>query len=440
MVIEDDKARAALRGDRRVLAELTAALVRPERHNLVERPWGGNWIRRFKRVPADAAGGASPWGEAFEISAFSEDFEAARFPSRLRFDDGSLLDLPDLLESQGEALLGEPFVRRYGARFPLLPKTLSIKELLSVQGHPAGHTEVYVIIDAEPGATLRLGFERDLDAVELTRSLTHGIALQARLLDMLGPDVDAAELQTLVAPWFADRGAERTVLATRLEQHPAVSAIEPAVWPLLDELKALYWMVLDSMNAIEVQPGQVIYNATPSRLLAGTGAAASAEVHALGNPEGREILALEIRRPGATFRAWDNVRFPTRDVDVAAAVEALNLRATRPEEFICDPAPIPGREGAFLSVDCEHFRVEHLRPRRGRPVEVPVSHPHSLHCLAGCVELSTQDGRPIGRLEMGESALVPVGVGAYRVEAAVPAATAEAEQAPDVVRAVLPDL
>ena len=45
-----------------------------------------------------------------------------------------------------------------------------------------------------------------------------------------------------------------------------------------------------------------------------------AEVHALGNPEGREILALEIRRPGPTFRAWDNVRFPVRDVDVDAAL------------------------------------------------------------------------------------------------------------------------
>jgi mannose-6-phosphate isomerase class I len=430
LVVEDDKARAAMRGEGRVLAELAGMLVRPERHNLVERPWGGDWIRRFKRVAARVSASGSPWGEAFEISAFSKDLEAGRFPSRLRFDDGSLLDLPALLEAQGEALLGEPFIRRHGACFPLLPKTLSIKELLSVQGHPTGHTEVYVIIDAEPGATLRLGFSRDVDPLELTRSLTRGIEQQARLLELLGPGVDAAELQAVIAPWLADRGGGRSGLEAWLERGGAGPTAKSAVRSLLDELKAVYWAILDSMNAIEVKPGQVIYNATPERLLAETGAAASAEVHALGNPEGREILALEIRRPGPTFRAWDNVRFPLRDVDVVAAIETLNLRATSPEEFIRERVPIRGREGTFVSVDCEHFRVEHLSPEPGRPVAVPRSHPHSLHCLAGCVEVSAEDGRPIGRLESGESALVPVGVGAYRIEAAEPA---------DVVRVTLPE-
>ena len=165
-------------------------------------------------------------------------------------------------------------------------------------------------------------------------------------------------------------------------------------------------------------------------MLAANGEAASAEVHALGNPEGLEILALEIRRPGPTFRAWDNVRFPQREVDVAAAIEALNLRATRPEEFISKREPIPGREGAFVSVDCEYFRVEHLTPDSACAIDVPASAPHSLHCLAGGIEILTEDGRVIGRLERGESALVPVSVGAYRVEAGSPA---------DVVRVSLPE-
>jgi mannose-6-phosphate isomerase class I len=426
----DDKARAALDGEYSVLTELAATLVRLERDNLVERPWGGEMLRRFKRIPADVPGAAMPWGEAFEISAFKDDLEAERFPSQVRCADGSVVALPGLLEAQGEILLGEAFLARYGACYPLLPKTLSIKELLSVQGHPAGHTEVYIIIDADPGATLRLGFNRDIDAGELTRTLLRGIEQQDELLRTIGSAVEAGALQLLVAPWFASRHADEAALAALLDQASVPGPARAISRSLLGDLKALYWRMLDSMNVIEVRPGQVIYNATPQRLLSETGAAASAEVHALGNPERKEILALEIRRPGPTFRAWDNVRFPQRAVDVRAAIEALNLRATRPEEFVCTTLPVPGREGVSVSVDCEYFRVEHLAPQAGRPVAVPSTHPHSLHCLSGAVDVFSKDGRKIGRMEQGESALVPVGIGAYRVEADGPA---------DLVRVILPE-
>jgi mannose-6-phosphate isomerase class I len=332
-----------------------------------------------------------------------------------------------LLESQGEALLGSDFVDRYDACFPLLPKTLDVKELLSVQGHPAGHTEVYIIIDAEPGATLRLGFNRDIDAAQFGAALTRGIEQQGQLLDVLGADIDAQSLQRIVAPWFAARNAGTAEITRRLEADGSRRAAAAA--PLLDALRDLYWHVLDSMNAITVEPGQVIHNSTPGRLLATDGRAASAEVHALGNPEGREILALEIRRPGPTFRAWDNVRFPRRAVDVVAAIGALNLKATGAQDFFAERTPVPGRDGAFVSVDSDYFRVEHLLPERSRPVGVPASAPHSLHCLAGAADFST-DGRNIGRLERGESALVPVGVGAYVVEASDTA---------ELVRATLPE-
>ncbi|HUF71956.1 MAG TPA: hypothetical protein VMR74_03540 [Gammaproteobacteria bacterium] len=417
-------AQAALRGDGHVLGELASGLIRVERDNLVERPWGGAWIERFKRL---RAAGGGPYGEAFEISAYAADDEAARYPSRVRLDDGSAVDLPSLLKAQGGALLGRDFIGTYGACFPLLPKTLDVKELLSVQGHPPGHTEVYIIIDAEPGATLRLGFNRDIDPDETAREFSRGIEQQDRLLKLLGRDADVVALQRIVAPWLAARDADATAIVAGLEAiggKPAGVATS-----LLSDLKDLYWRVLDSMNAVEVEPGQVIHNSTPKRLLPDDRCEPSSEVHSLGNPEGREILALEIRRPGPTFRAWDNVRFPKRAVDVRAAIDALNLRATAAEEFIAELRPVPGRDGVFVSVDSCYFRVEHLLPERARPVGVPASAPHSLHCLAGSVELSTGDGRGIGRLERGESALVPVGVGAYRIESTDGA---------NLVRAMLP--
>jgi mannose-6-phosphate isomerase class I len=422
-----DKARTDFRGDRAQLTGLASRLLPVASDNLVERPWGGDWIKDFKAVASDAAGAPARWGEAFEISAYDDDDEASRFPSRVRLGDGSFIDLPVLLKAQGKQLLGEEFVGRYGSCFPLLPKTLDVKELLSVQGHPSGNTEVYIIVDSEPGATLRLGFSRDVDAAEMTSALCRGIEQQRALLALLRDGIDARAAQANVAPWFATRDADISALSAWLKDgFPTRSEAAAA---LLIDLKALYWRTLDSMNAIPVEPGQVIYNATPNRLLARNGGVASAEVHALGNPEGLEILALEIRRPGPTFRAWDNVRFPIREVDVAAAIDALNLSATRPEEFLVERQPVPGRDGAFVSVDCEYFRVEHLMPDAGVAVEVPSSAPHSLHCLKGAVEFSADDGRAIGHLERGQSALVPIGVGGYRL-----AATSSAE----VIRVSLP--
>src|SRR5690606_20428701 len=99
------------------------------------------------------------------------DVEAAQYPSIVPLADGTEVPLPRLLERHAEALLGADFVRRYGRRWPLLPKTLDVAELLSVQGHPPGNTEVYVVMDAEPGATIRLGFAVDVDAGALERKL-----------------------------------------------------------------------------------------------------------------------------------------------------------------------------------------------------------------------------------------------------------------------------
>jgi mannose-6-phosphate isomerase class I len=422
-------ARAVSRGDARVLDELARSLIRPERDNLVPRPWGGSWIRRFKGIPL-AEQATEPYGEAFEISAFAADPEASRFPSRIRFADDSILGLPDLLDAHAEAILGRAFVRRYGPHFPLLPKTLSVRELLSVQGHPPGHTEVYIIIDAEPGASLRLGFSRDIDAAEMVPALSRGLEQQRALADLLGKVAGAEMLQSRVRPWFSDRDTDDAALRQWLAAMGVDESAQRQALALLGDLKALYWQMLDAMNEIAVHPGQVIYNATPERLLSRERPEASAEVHALGNPEGKEILALEIRRPGPTFRAWDNVRFPLRDVDVEAAIGALNLRATRPEEFRRERIAVAGRARTHVSVDSDYFRVEHLLPEAGLPVDVPAAGPHSLHCLSGSVAVFDSRGRPIGTLGQGESALVPVGVGAYRVEAESPA---------DVVRVTLPE-
>jgi len=415
------QAEALLAGDQDAVAEAAGRLLKPLRTNFVERPWGGLVIREFKGLcplPDQSIVNGLGLGESFELAAWDEDAEARAHPSRLRLSDGSEIRLAELLRERGTDLLGREFVARYGRAFPLLPKILDIKELLSVQAHPEGNTEVYVIIDAEPGATLRVGFCEDVHPESFEATLLKGRQQQEALLTALGGAVDPTELQGMLSPWLAQRQAPLSALPTIANSE----ASEPwhAVAGLLTDLKALYWRVLDSMNAIPVEPGQIIYNANPARILAQTGRAPSAEVHALGNPENKEILALEIRRPGPTFRAWDNVRFPIREVDVGAAIAALNLRRTEVDEFLINPERVLDRPGIFCSIDSDAFRLEHLKPTRGVSVVVGPEPPHCLHAIRGRARFTSSSGSEIGELEQGESALVPVAVGSYRMESLAP--------------------
>src|SRR5512134_3984442 len=175
-----------LEGDRAVAASLATRLLKPWRDNLVERPWGGARMRAFKRLP-EPERGAAPVGESFEIAADDSDEEARQHPSLLTLDDGSRIALPALLAVHAEVLLGDEFVKLYGRRYPLLPKLLDVAELLSVQAHPPGNTEVYVIVAADPGATIRLGFAADIDAGSWSQKLASGRSDQQRLLTLFGP-------------------------------------------------------------------------------------------------------------------------------------------------------------------------------------------------------------------------------------------------------------
>ena len=411
------RAEALLARDENAVREAARTLLKPLKTNFVERPWGGMLIRDFKGLcplPDQPAVSGFGLGEAFELAAWDDDEEARAHPSRLRFSDGSEVSLPELLRVCGEDLLGPEFVSRYGKALPLLPKTLDIKELLSVQGHPEGNTEVYVIIDAEPGATLRLGFCEDIEPETFASELREGRRQQEALLAAFAEAVDPAELQAVLSPWMSRRQEPLSALT----KNATIGTAQQwqAAGHLLTDLKALYWRVLDAMNAIPVQPGQVIYNANPRRILEQTGKAPSAEVHALGNPDNKEILALEIRRPGPTFRAWDNVRFPIREVDVEAAIAALNLNRTETSEFIMTPEAVVDRPGTFCSVDSDAFRLEHLKPIKDLQVLVPPQPPHCLHAIRGRAQLFDSSESILGELEQGESALVPVGVGSYRVE------------------------
>jgi mannose-6-phosphate isomerase class I len=388
---------------------IAAGVIKPLRNNLVERPWGGTRIRAFKGLcPLEAQPeiGGSGLGESFEIAAFDNDPEARQYPSIVHGDEGERLALPELLAAHGEALLGRAWTQAHGPRVPLLPKFLNVRELLSVQGHPAGHTEVYVVAEAERGASIRLGFRRDMDRNELRQELQAGLEAQQALGSLLQRDVPWAELQAPLRDWFADKSVGVGDVLGHFVGHVSASRHVDRLSELLASLKRHYWFVLDAMNEIHLHAGMVIHNANPARITALTGKAPAAEVHALGNPQRREFIALEIRRPGPTLRAWDNVRFPMRAVDINAALDALNLRATTPDDFIVKPLPVAGQPGMYRSVRSAYFNIDHLYPKPTQAVTVESHVPHCLHVVGGAVELRGDDGAVLETLTRGESAMI----------------------------------
>ena len=432
MPTSETEADILLRDNGAAAARLASELVVPLNDNFVERPWGGF---RLARAEARAAR-MEPIrerriGECFEIAADDRDAEARRYPSRIRLRDGSVATLPALLDAHAETLLGARFVARHGQHWPLLPKTLDVVELLSVQAHPPGNTEVYVILAAEPGATLRLGFKTDVDAKSFGECVADGRRDQQRLKELCGAVLErrgaAERAQAVARRSRRDPGRARAALATASSTRRWRDVAN-----VLRSLHAAYWDVLDLMNEIPVAPGQVIYNATPERI-------ASARRHTAlrRNPRARqhqalEIVALEIRKPGTTYRAWDNVRFPLRDVDAGAAIAALNLRVDTPRRSSSWHAPRArtARRGCLRRLGRVPARAPHAD--RDRVNRVAAAEPHNLHALAGAVSVYASDGALVGRLASGDSALVPIGVGAYRVVADTEPAEVLKVSVPDV--------
>jgi mannose-6-phosphate isomerase len=95
-----------------------------------------------------------------------------------RLPDGSLL--AEAVAADPKGWLGADHVARYGSDTGLLVKLLDAGQRLPVHVHPDrafaaehlasphGKTEAWIVLEAEPGAAVYLGFNRDVGADELT--------------------------------------------------------------------------------------------------------------------------------------------------------------------------------------------------------------------------------------------------------------------------------
>ena len=125
--------------------------------------WGGKQIAAFKNIEIDK----SNVGESWEIS----DIPGCESIVALGSDKG--LTLVELIDKYKELLVGEKVYAQFGNHFPLLVKFIDSHQNLSVQVHPndelamkrhncSGKSEMWYVINAEPGAKIYTGMCKEI--------------------------------------------------------------------------------------------------------------------------------------------------------------------------------------------------------------------------------------------------------------------------------------
>ena len=139
-------------------------------------PWGGTKIRGHFKAAWDLPTSWERVGESWEISV------EPSFPSRLA-QSGRLLS--EAISDDPKAWLGESVAHRFGGQTPLLVKLLDAADNLSVQVHPehgdpilepgeSGKPEGWLVLDAEPGAGLYLGFKPGIGRAQVQNCIETG--------------------------------------------------------------------------------------------------------------------------------------------------------------------------------------------------------------------------------------------------------------------------
>lgn len=139
--------------------------------------WGGTKLRDL-------------YGKHCDLGKVAESWELSTHPageSKIQGGRYDGLTLGQYLQQVGKAALG----RNAAAfeNFPVLIKLIDAKEALSIQVHPSdayalqveheyGKTEMWVVIDCDPGATLYFGVNRPVSREEFQRRVQEGTVTQ----------------------------------------------------------------------------------------------------------------------------------------------------------------------------------------------------------------------------------------------------------------------
>jgi mannose-6-phosphate isomerase len=155
-----------------------------------DKIWGGQKIKTYLHKDF---GSLPNCGETWEISGVKSDVSVVA--------SGALEgeSLADLLEQYKDELVGKKVYDHFGNIFPLLVKFIDANDDLSVQVHPDdklakerhnsfGKTEMWYIIEADPGSTLITGFNQEMTEEKYVDALNSG-----HIMDILNKEVAVAD-------------------------------------------------------------------------------------------------------------------------------------------------------------------------------------------------------------------------------------------------------
>ncbi len=178
-----------------------------------DKIWGGD---KIKSVMGMDYGSLPNCGEAWIVSGVENDSSEVT--------NGFLAgnELNELVEVYMGELVGESNFERFGNEFPVLVKILDAHDWLSVQVHPddqlaeerglgRGKTEMWYVLDAEPGSELISGFSKSISKEEFQQRINSGTIkevmnyeevkkgdlffMPAGRVHALGPGILLAEIQ-----------------------------------------------------------------------------------------------------------------------------------------------------------------------------------------------------------------------------------------------------
>lgn len=159
--------------------KLYPMLFAPNLHRIV---WGGDRIAKWKGV--DDGKDLTCVGESWEVSAVPSSTSVIANGAHA----GRLLT--EVIDEFPHEILGKAVAEKYDGKLPLLVKFIDAKKDLSIQVHPndemaqrehgkMGKTEMWYVIDAQPGAYLYAGFSKSLTPEEYKRKVEDGTIVDA---------------------------------------------------------------------------------------------------------------------------------------------------------------------------------------------------------------------------------------------------------------------
>ncbi|MDD4849772.1 MAG: class I mannose-6-phosphate isomerase [Gemmiger sp.] len=139
--------------------------------------WGGERLRTEYHIDADK----HPLAEAWVLSCHPDG------PSTLVNGPEAGTTLAQYIATHGRAVLGTNCAAF--EEFPILVKFIDAKNNLSIQVHPSnayalahegqyGKTEMWYVLDCEPGAFLYYGFAHEIDEAEFARRIADNTLLE----------------------------------------------------------------------------------------------------------------------------------------------------------------------------------------------------------------------------------------------------------------------